>query len=97
MTEMRFKEWLADQQNREDFVGEFARVLDMQDIVHQESRRRVDEHRSWADIVIRMAQPGYIDAFNQAWQEFLAVKQASGVSTDKSVADKSLDKLNTLQ
>jgi len=74
---LRFEEWLTEQQVREDFVGEFARVLEMQDIKHKPSTRKVDEHKSWADIVIRMSQAGYIDAFNEAWQEFLLAKQAA--------------------
>lgn len=74
---LRFEEWLVAQQNRKDVIGNFARVLDLDDIREQFSRRKLDEHRNWADIVIKMAQPGHIDAFNSAWQEFLLAKKAA--------------------
>jgi hypothetical protein len=76
---LRFEEWIAVQQSREDYVGEFARILATQDREQTVSRRRsnVDEHRSWADIVTRMPPPGYSDAFNQAWQEFLLARQTA--------------------
>jgi hypothetical protein len=74
---MRFEDWIAVQQSRDDFIGEFARILATQDTEPAPSRRRsnVDEHRSWADIVTRMPPPGYSDAFNQAWREFLLARQ----------------------
>lgn len=74
---LRFEEWLVEQQNRKDVIGNFARVLDLDGIREQFSRRKLDEHRNWADIVIKMAQPGHIDAFNSAWQEFLLAKKAA--------------------
>lgn len=85
---LRFEEWLAVRQEREDFIGEFARVLGMQVREHQGSRRKsqLDEHKIWADIVIRMPQPGYIDAFNEAWREFLLAKQAAKESAEGEAA-----------
>jgi hypothetical protein len=35
--------------------------------------------KTGADIVIDISEPGYIDVFNQAWQEFSAAKQAVSV------------------
>ena len=35
------------------------------------SGRKSDEHKSWADAVIKSDIPGHIYAFNDAWQEFL--------------------------
>lgn len=74
---LRFEEWLTEQQNRKDVIGDFARMLELNDIHQQASRRKWDEHRNWADVVIKLAQPGYIDAFNRAWQEFLLAKKAA--------------------
>jgi hypothetical protein len=72
---LKFEEWLVDQQYREDYVGDLARMPDMQGIGHTSSRHKTDEHKDWADIVSRMAQPGHIITFNEAWQEFLLAKQ----------------------
>jgi len=74
---MKFEEWLVSQQNREDVIGDFARVLDVEDVRQKFSRRKSDEHKNWADVVIGIAQPGYVDAFNEAWQEFLVAKQVA--------------------
>lgn len=74
---LRFEEWLTEQQNRQDVVGDFARMLGLNDIHQQVSKRKWDEHRNWADVVIKLAQPGYIDVFNRAWQEFLLAKKAA--------------------
>jgi hypothetical protein len=74
---LKFEEWLIEQQQREDFVGDLARAPDMRKVDHKPSRRKSDEHKYWADIVIRLAQPGQVAAFNDAWQEFLLEKQAA--------------------
>jgi hypothetical protein len=74
---LRFEEWLADQQNRADLIGDLARVPSMLDNDHKPSRRRSDEHKSWAEIVIKITEPGYIAIFNEAWQEFLLAKQTA--------------------
>lgn len=73
----RFEQWLIDQQDRKDPVGDLARVPSMQNIDSKLSKRKSDEHKDWADIVIRIAEPGYIDVFNEAWQEFLLAKQTA--------------------
>jgi hypothetical protein len=74
---LRFEAWLINQQDRQDFVGDLARVLNKPDIERKFPGRKRDEHQNWADIVIRIAQPGHVDAFNEAWQEFLLEKQAA--------------------
>jgi hypothetical protein len=79
---LRFEEWLIDQQYREDLIGDLARAPGMQAINHKSSRRKPDEHKNWADIVIRIAEPGHIAVFNEAWQEFLLAKQAAKESVD---------------
>ncbi len=79
---LRFEEWLLSQQYREDLIGDLARVPSMQNIDHKASKRKSDEHKDWADIVIRIAEPGHIAVFNDAWQEFLMEKQAAAQSSD---------------
>ena len=79
---LKFDQWLIDQQNREDVIGIFARVPAMQDVLQKPSRRKLDEHKNWADVVISIALPGHIDAFNAAWQEFLLAKQAAQESVE---------------
>lgn len=74
---LKFEVWLLHQLHREDFVGDLARVVDKQDAIYKSSRYKNDEHKNWADIVVRIAQPGYIEAFNEAWQEFLLEKHAA--------------------
>ena len=74
---LRFEEWLVTQQLREDLIGDLARVPSLQNINHEISRRKPDEHKSWPDIVIRIAEPGHITVFNEAWQEFLLARQAA--------------------
>jgi len=79
---IRFGEWLVDQQYREDFIGDLARLPIMQNSDQKSSRRKPNEHNIWADIVIGISQPGYIPVFNDAWQEFLLAKQAAADSLD---------------
>ena len=79
---LRFEEWLAAQQGREDPIGDLARVPSLQNADHEITRRKPDEHRNWADLVIHIAEPGHIDVFNDAWQEFLLAKQAAQDSPD---------------
>ena len=72
-----FEEWLVGQQYREDLIGDLARLPSMQNIVRKPSRRKLDEHKDWADIVVGISEPGYIAVFNEAWQEFLLEKEAA--------------------
>lgn len=74
---LKFKDWLVDQQEREDTIGEFARVLTMQDITQKAPGRKLDEHKSWADIVVRIEKLGQVSTFNEAWQEFTQARQAA--------------------
>jgi hypothetical protein len=72
---LRFAEWLVDQQDREDLVGDLARIPSMQNIDRKLPRRKFDEHKNWADIVIEIAEPGHIAVFNGAWREFLLARE----------------------
>ena len=74
---LNFETWLVDQQDREDQIGDLARIPRMQNIEHKSSRHKPDEHKNWVDIVISIADPGHIAVFNEAWQEFLLAKQAA--------------------
>lgn len=74
---IKFGEWLVTQQHRKDLIGDLARIPSLQTINHAIPKRKPDEHKSWADIVIRIAEPGYITVFNEAWQEFLLARQAA--------------------
>jgi hypothetical protein len=74
---MKFAEWLNDQQSRQDPIGELARTPGMWSGGDATSRRKPDEHKVWADIVIRSARPGHIAVFNTAWQEFLQARKAT--------------------
>ena len=78
---LKFEEWLINQQDREDVIGDFARVLNKQDVLDKVSTRKQDEHKNWADIVIKIVQPGYIGVFNAAWQEFLLARQEAAKDT----------------
>jgi hypothetical protein len=74
---LKFEKWLINQQYRDDLIGDLARVLSMQNIDRKLSRRKSDEHKDWVEIVIGIAEPGYIAVFNEAWQEFLLAKQSA--------------------
>jgi len=74
---LKFEKWLINQQYRDDLIGDLARVLSMQNTDRKPSRRRLDEHKNWAEIVIGISEPGYIAVFNEAWQEFLLAKQST--------------------
>lgn len=77
-----FEEWLVSQQYREDLIGELARLPSMQNIERKPSRRKPDEHKNWANIVVGISEPGYIAVFNQAWQEFVVAKQTAKDALD---------------
>lgn len=75
---LTFEEWLNNQQYRKDPIGKLARVPDLQNPEIKSSRRKSDEHKSWATIIVNIAAgPGFIEVFNEAWQEFLLAKQAA--------------------
>lgn len=77
---LRFEEWLLGQQKRKDLIGDLARAPAMYEISQKSSRRKADEHKNWADIVIGTSEPEHIAVFNDAWQEFLLAKEAAGDS-----------------
>ena len=79
---MKFAEWLNAQQSRQDPVGDLARASGMRNGDDAITRRKPDEHKLWADIVIKSARPGHIAVFNTAWQEFLQAKEAIEESLD---------------
>ncbi len=72
---LTFADWLIDQQYRTDPIGELARVPGLQNPEIKPSRRKRDEHKNWATIIVNVANPGFIEVFNEAWQEFLLAKQ----------------------
>lgn len=74
---LNFEAWLIDQLNREDVIGDLARVPSMQNIIHITSSRPSNEHKEWADIVTDIKEPGHIAVFNDAWQEYLLARQAA--------------------
>ena len=74
---LTFEDWLMNQQYRKDSVGELARIPGLQNPEIKSSRRKRDEHKSWATIIVNIASPGIIEVFNEAWQEFLLAKQAA--------------------
>ena len=78
----KFEEWLVDQQYREDLIGDLARLPVMQNSGQKISRRKSDEHKNWVDIVIGIAEPGYIPVFNDAWQEFVLANQIAEDTQD---------------
>ena len=79
---MKFAEWLHAQQSRQDPVGDLARAPGMWHGGAAIPRRKPDEHKLWADTVIKSARPGHIAVFNTAWQEFLQAKEAIEESLD---------------
>ncbi len=77
---LTFGDWLINQQYRQDNIGEFARVSGLQNPEMKSSRRKIDEHKNWATLVVNSVNsvsPGYIEVFNEAWQEFLTAKHAA--------------------
>ncbi|MBE2224564.1 MAG: hypothetical protein IAF02_23700 [Anaerolineae bacterium] len=79
---LKFEAWLIDQQGREDIIGDLAHVLSMQNSEQTPSKRKSDEHKKWADIVIKIPESGLIAVFNEAWQEFLLEKAATTESLE---------------
>jgi len=80
---LTFENWLLNQQYRKDPIGELARVPGLQHPEIKSSRRKSDEHKDWATIIVNIAAgPGFIEVFNEAWQEFLLAKQAAKSSLE---------------
>lgn len=74
---MNFEEWLTNQQGREDNIGVLAEVLLEQEKQVTSSKRKSDEHRRWADVVMKIEETGYIYVFNFAWQEYIEAKKTA--------------------
>lgn len=72
---MKFREWLQEQQEREDNIGVLARALAGKEGRPMSKKRRWDEHRHWVNIVTRMNKPRLNYVFNNAWQEYLEDKE----------------------
>jgi hypothetical protein len=72
---LKFEDWLSDQRDREDLIGELARVPGVLILDPARLKGRYDEHKIWVDTIIRMEPPKYIFVFNDAWQEYLLAKQ----------------------
>ena len=79
---LRFDVWLKDQQSRQDAIGELARIPSMHGLKSTLSKRAIDEHHSWVDIVVQMDDARHVAVFNDAWQEFLLAKQAAQGASD---------------
>lgn len=74
---LEFEAWLLEQQSRRDLIGDLARSLATREADQYPPKRKADEHKSWADIIIRSDEPAHIAIFNDAWQEYLTAKQAA--------------------
>ncbi|MBK8129054.1 MAG: hypothetical protein IPK53_08980 [bacterium] len=48
-----FRDWLTDQRDRQDGIGDLARNFALEDVTKKLSGRKSDEHKSWADAVIK--------------------------------------------
>ncbi|MAU00020.1 MAG: hypothetical protein CL608_22995 [Anaerolineaceae bacterium] len=79
---LTFGDWLINQQSRQDSIGALARVSGLQNPEIKHSRRKIDEHKNWATLVVNNVNPGYIEVFNEAWQEFLLAKQVAKSSLE---------------
>ena len=73
---LKFEAWLLDQQKRKDLIGDLARAATLLQTQQFSSRRKVDEHKRWADVFISSTNPSHIAIFNEAWQEFILARQA---------------------
>jgi hypothetical protein len=72
---LKFEDWLVEQKGRQDYIGDFARGVNTQNIGQKLGGRKPDEHKNWADIVVGMPQSVHIAAFNKAWEEFQVEKK----------------------
>jgi hypothetical protein len=71
---LTFQSWLSDQDHRQDAVGQLARYLGDRGDNYLPGRRKMDEHKKWADIISWQGKPEYVISFNQAWREYQASK-----------------------
>jgi hypothetical protein len=59
-----------------------AQVLLEQELPPINSKRKPDGHKYWVEIVRRIEDPGYIYAFNIAWQEYIEDKKSAENEAD---------------
>lgn len=65
-----FYQWLTNQTDREDVVGDFAATM-QQFEEPQATRKKANAHMKWATwLVDKNATSDVIRAFNLAWQEY---------------------------
>jgi len=65
-----FYQWLQNQVEREDIVGDFAFTM-RQFEEPQSTRKKISGHMLWATWLIdKKATADVIDAFNVAWEEY---------------------------
>lgn len=82
--DLKFEEWLHDQQERKDMIGDFARDVHAKAVDPKPARQKTNEHKIWADIVVRSnGLEHHMAAFNTAWQEFLLAKEKAQDLPDK--------------
>lgn len=81
---MEFYNWLAKQRDRQDRIGAFARALSDVDTERlkkkRSGRRKKDDHKRWADIVVRRNNPNLVAWFNDAWNEFINIQEAQAAA-----------------
>jgi hypothetical protein len=83
---LNFGDWLTSQQKRQDNIGFLAYALLGQEVQLKSSKRNLDEHKYWVDIVTKIDGPGYIYVFNDAWQEYIHAREAEKNMTDQPSA-----------
>ena len=88
---LTFEVWLAEQHEREDYIGDFARGLNIESFAEKAARRKHNEHATWVDLVIAMRQPEYVTSFNDAWQEFTVAKEEAEAAGDVIEVDEDED------
>jgi len=79
---LKFEAWLSAQQSRNDEIGGLARMPTMRAYEHKVSKRGVDEHHAWVDIVIGIPDGRHVPVFNDAWREYLVAKKAANDTPD---------------
>jgi len=79
---LKFEAWLSDQQSRDDEIGALARIPTMRAYEPKVSRRSVDEHHAWVDIVIGIPDGRHVPVFNEAWREFLVARKVANDVSD---------------
>jgi hypothetical protein len=77
---MKFREWLKTKHQRQDNLGDLARLLvgkESEAKLTMSKRRKSDEHRYWVNIITRINRPRLIPVFNVAWQKYQEAKETA--------------------